>query len=62
MGKQPVARLLAEAGDIEHWPFAKAGGGADRVNAPEVAPEPLPRLAAIQLGARPPQSGYTAKR
>src|SRR5437879_2650562 len=48
--KQPVARLFAEALDVERRPLAKARLRSYRVDAADEAPEPLACRAILELG------------
>src|SRR5438477_8870531 len=48
--EKPVARLFAEAGDIEGRPLAKGRPRADRMNAPDETTEPLACRAILELG------------
>jgi hypothetical protein len=51
--QQPVARLLAEAGDVERRPQREGALRPHRVQAREVAADPFQHLAVVQL-RRPP--------
>ena len=51
MRKQPVARLFAEALDVERRPLAKARLRSYRVDAADEAPEPFACRAILELGS-----------
>jgi len=61
-GKQPVARLAAEALDVDGRPLGERPRRTDRMNAPDEATDPFERLAVFELRRAPPRRGYTAKR
>src|ERR1700758_1732972 len=49
--QQPLARLLAEARDGERRTRGERRRASDRMNAPEIAAEPLAHLSHVQLGS-----------
>src|SRR5260221_962530 len=51
--KQPLARLAAEAGELERGPIGERARRAHRVNAPDEAADPLERLAVLELRRAP---------
>src|SRR5258706_11543860 len=51
--KQPLARLAAEAGEVERGPIGERARRAHRVNAPDEAADPLERLAVLELRRAP---------